>query len=433
MKKSLIFSSLTVAAILAGAGLNFHPVSAKTVTEKWGNAYTLEEVKTMYQEYKTKMTETCGEDDWACLRTFFDNMKAEDPKYGALNTYMSSPFYVTKIDPETGNLHLYYRDYSLNRHMMGMMREEEHHALTEMYIGWLEPDTSISKFPELITKDATNKNLHVIVRAEAEANGGFWFPSEKEVMISAPGADLPNNETRKIIFWLHMGSPSFFNNSDYSTCYETGYQPGMECRMLFTEDGGYIYLPYSTEEVSDPDVKSDDQTEDQTDDQTEGKTEDKTEDTETTTDPGDSDKDESDTETDAGTDKENDQIQDDQTQTDQQIVENNITNVTVAPSVIRETVFRDRYITIFKTVEEQGNKQEEDSSKKPDQTIQPESNKTQDSLSSSTSVDLPESGKYEKETIFPWWFIIVLAVVDAIIMWFFWPKREKSQKIAKKS
>ncbi len=400
MKKSLIFSFLAVAAILAGAGLNFHPVSAKTVTEKWGNAYTLEEVKAMHQEYKTKMTETCSEDDWTCLRTFFDTMKAEDPKYGALNTYMNIPFYITKIDPETGNLHLYYRDYSLNRHMIGRMREEEHYALTEMYIGWLDPGASISEFPRLITKDVTNKKLHVIVRAEAEANGGFWFPSEKEVMISAPGADLSNNETRRIIFWLHMGSSSFFNNSDYSTCYEAGYQSGMECRMLFTEDGEYIYLPYSTEEISDSGIKPDDQTEDQTDNQIDDQADVKTEDIETT---------------------------------GQQIVENNITNVTVTPSAIRETVFRDHYITVFKTVEEQGNKQEEDSSQKPDQTIQPKSSKTQDPLSSSTSVDLPESGKYEKETIFPWWFIIVLAVVDALIMWFFWPKHKKTQKSSEKS
>lgn len=393
----------------------------------------------MYQEYEAKMSATCDEDDWNCLRTFFDTMKAEDSKYGALNTYMNIPFYITKIDPETGNLHFYYRDYSLSRHMMGLMRKSERHALTEMYVGWLEPGTSISKFPELITKDVTNKNLHVIVRAEAEANGGFWFPSEKEVMMSAPGADLPNNETRKIIFWLHMGSPSFFNHSDYSTCYEAGYQPGMECRMMFTEDGGYIYLPYSTEETSDSDsdAKPDDQTEDQAEDKTDDagdKTddaEDKTDEkTDETTDPDDSDSDKSDTGTDAETDKENDQ-----TQTDQQIVENNITNVTVTPSVIRETVYRDRYITIFKTVEEQGDKQEEKSSKQSDQTIQSETEqqKTQPTPSSSTTVDLPESGKNEKETIFPWWFIIVLIVVDALIMWFFWPKRKKTQKTSEKS
>ena len=408
MKKSLIFSSLAVAAIFAGTSLNFHPVSAKTVTEKWGNTYTLEEVKVMYQEFRTKMIATCSEDDRTCLRTFFNTMKAEDPKYGALNTYINIPFYITKIDPETGNLHLYYRDHSLNRFKMGSMEEGEQHALTKMYIGWLEPDTNISEFPKLISKDATNEKLHVIVRAEAEANGGFWFPSEKEVMISAPGADLSNNETRKIIFWLHMGSASFFNNSDYSTCYEAGYQSGMECRMMFTEAGGYIYLPYSKEETSDPDVKPDGKIEDQT----EGKTDD----------------------TGDKTNEENEQAQDDQNQIDQQAVENNVTNVTATPSVIRETVYRDRYITIFKTVEEQGDKQEEGaSSQKPDQTIQPESSKTQDSLSSSTSVDLPESGKVEKETIFPWWFVIVLAVVDALIMWFFWPKHKKSQKTSEKS
>ena len=257
--KRVLLSTLVLAAVVSSVLATPKSASAIEETTEWGKLYTLEEVKEIFKEYDQIRDEAC-KDDSRCRRTFFRDFINENPKYAVLDRYLGSTFTITSINSETSSLKAYFRSLDLSTY--DRTGRERYNTIKELYLCWLDPDFVVSDFSRTIRQGIDDPGLHVILRAVATVNGGTWFPSDQEVEISAPGANLIDDTKHTIYYNAWFESGNFTNSADYSTCFESGYQSGMECQLRIKEDGDFIYLPYASKVEDDTTVTTEKSSED---------------------------------------------------------------------------------------------------------------------------------------------------------------------------
>ena len=242
--KRVLLSTLILATTVSPILATPRPASAIEETTEWGKLYTLEEVKEIYREYDQIRDETC-KDDSRCRITFFRDFINNNPKYAVLDRYIGSTFTITSVNPETNSLKAYFRSLDLSTY--DRMGRERYNTIKELYLCWLNPEFVVSNFARTMRQGIDDPSLHVILRAVATVEGGSWFPSDQEVEISAPGAKLIDDVKHTIYYNAWFESGNFTNSAEYSTCFEAGYQSGMECQLRIRENGDFIYLPYTIE------------------------------------------------------------------------------------------------------------------------------------------------------------------------------------------
>lgn len=242
--KRVLLSTLILATTVSPVLATPRPASAIEETTEWGKLFTLEEVKEIYKEYDQIRDESCKEDS-LCRMTFFRDFINDNHKYAVLDRYLGSTLTITSINPETNSVKVYFRSLDLSTY--DRMGRERYNTIRELYLCWLDPEFVVSNFSRTIREGINDPGLHVILRAVATVEGGSWFPSDQEVEISAPGARLIDDVKHTIYYNAWFESGNFTNSAEYSTCFEAGYQSGMECQLRIRENGDYIYLPYAIE------------------------------------------------------------------------------------------------------------------------------------------------------------------------------------------
>lgn len=240
---SLIISTLIMVA--SSCLLPETAVYASEYNAEWGELWTIDEARDFYYEVEAEKEATCG-DNLDCLRFYYYDLPMDNPRNAIAEIYRMTSFMITAVNPTENTLRAYFRDNDFMA--MEMDGEDVHYPMTELYIIWLDSsyDNYGVSYITAMRGDFLVDGMHPLYKATSELNGENWFPVEEEIEIVAPeGANLIDNESGRIDFYARFYPSSVLGGNNYSSCLQSAsYEPGMECRVMFKNDGSYFYIPY---------------------------------------------------------------------------------------------------------------------------------------------------------------------------------------------
>jgi len=247
------------------------------------------------------------------------------------------------------------------------------------------------------------------------------FPINTPIEVSFPNsAALTGNTRYQLQYKALFGTEGYTQGMySYSACYNsTDYSPEVGCHLFYNANGRFMFLPleiHATPEqylyITETEPTTDNPST-PTDEPTPGGDE-----TGTTTD----------TTNQSGSSEANESVN-----SASESLTSIMASAPKTTSYIENIVYRNRYLTLAKSTDDTstsssgGNTSNTSNSTENDA----ETRETIDKLSqitplSTASIDTPTSGQVEKEVIFPWWFLILIVICDALFIWLFWPRRQK--------
>lgn len=405
MRKSLpLLSTLILTA--GGLGLmNTSSVSAIVETPEGETLYTMEDVIAMNTEMNALISENCGTDLMDCGRDFFDSQTYTTPKYKALDYYLNSNILITSLTPSTGRLKIFYNNVD------GMMRwyGPSNRELISLHMGWseLSPEDTSATFvyaPALSELETVPDWYHFIYSSTPGVNDTTIIPQSETEIQSVTGS-MDNLATGGGIQFTTqeinggLSSGWFFVDSCFNSPY---YRDGLECRLTFTDNYRTKFIPYKNGVpvwLAPDDSVGD-----------------------TTTD---------------GTVTENNSTspstiahQSESASNDTQIIyvttTSSTSDVSTSPSTSTSTIpnyvayTTDSTTTPTTTDEKDMKKDSDNPDVKEEKSESPESN---------FSVPLSGEGQTTCATDFPWWFILLVLGIDAVIMFIIWPKTRQQKSV----
>lgn len=379
------------------------PVSAKEVkngVEYW----TVLEMREFMNEVDAEFASICGEDGFCKDELLYERAEA-DGKYRALETFEMEKLILSSINPSTNTVKLFYQDE--DRVFNYMHGHPKTNRIEDFYMLWVEEWlgnpyqngswlTYGERYPYFLGDAATVESAsHLMIDEDKDRNGADWFTSNIEREYAVTGSNLNDNTAQRFYYSLLESNGGRTNGvKDYHSCFkDTDYEPGMECRYLFGSDGVSRYFPFYPATVS-------------------ALVENNT------------------TPTSDANEKDDVKPLSDSNSTKNQTAPTQATNqAAISTQEPTSSKVDSQVATATKPVIVKSDSTEAQPQTATAQTISLTTSydSTKTSKPSTPGVTLPKSGSCEKETIFPWWFIILVLLCDAIIMWFFWPKKSEKR------
>lgn len=230
---------------------------ASAVVEKDDVLYwSFEEMMGLSIELDKAAEAVCGEDD-ECKEVYIYDQRwqSETPeKYKALEYFKSADrliFYA--INPTAEYLKIYYVDEDEVIKSAGTGPS----TIEEIYIAWVEdsvPDPRwqayrenghvIAPYVAEMRNHEMTAGTHKLYSGTATKFGENWFTPRVITTIDAPGSQLKDSQNHLIHFTV-IGSNNWdmLGATDYSRCFEEGYEEGMECRIMYSGVGWPVYFP----------------------------------------------------------------------------------------------------------------------------------------------------------------------------------------------
>lgn len=451
MKNKTLFSILTLIAFLPGAGLLTTPTFAE-VAPDGQEVWTVSDLLQYAPEAKAKREAVCGS-DIDCQRSVHEELFNSDLKYATLENFNTNSFILTAINPQAGTLRVVFHDEdAMMRFWFG---EEMHYPLTEAYIVWLEPDTERFPYVDYVKSGRAHDGMHVVYAADLNTEAPGWFPPNQEVEISAPNAQLELNTTGSLAYSMINEPMGGSGSMNYSSCLSSPYyQPGMECRLVFSKTNGLSsYQPFSLGTDNPGDNSTDEpgnNPTDEPDDPIDVPTDDPSSPTDLPDEPSipdvpngpndnpidvpsnpidnlDNSAIDSDNSASGATDDIISNFGNDTTLPDTGEPASH-TEPSVASSVETANISSAASFNVPTVAVTQAKLEPSSTtSEKQANTSFAESKSEFKTTNDDGAVTLPRAGAEcnQEKTIFPWWFIILVVVCDALLMWLFWPNRQK--------
>ncbi|MBR3157365.1 hypothetical protein IKF20_03020 [Candidatus Saccharibacteria bacterium] len=417
-QKILIIVAVLVSSIALGM-----PTSAKEV-RNGVDYWTVSEMREFMLETEAEFSTLCG-NDGNCKRDLLYERAETDHKYRALENFEMEKLILSSVNPSNNTIKVYYQDEDkMHSYMFGHQKTS---SIEDFYMLWVEEWlgnpfkngswlTYGERYPYFLGDAATVESAsHLMIDEDKERNGSEWFTPNIEREYLVKNSNLNDNTARMFYYSLLESNGGRTNGiKDYRSCFkDTDYEPGMECRYLFGSDGVSRYFPFNPESTATPTANTTEPSPEVTNDAVETN---------------------SDTKVDSPTNSSKEKI----TVKDSPTTNKKATDQATASvlSVVSKPVIVDSNKTPKtnqispKTAEPATSNSSQSaaiSSSQPSTTQDTPTadNAGNDAISSAPAIELPKSGGCEKETIFPWWFIILVTICDAIIMWFFWPKKSE--------
>lgn len=428
MKKPLSLSILSISLLASSLVPNL--AFATSDDEYW----TFEEMQRLNTEVQEELKNTCAStDDFMCSDSFFWRKADNDPMYKALMSYRANILTITAFDPERETMRFYYDLQSIPT-----WENPADPTLADLYVAQFETDHFQSGFYISLEKGKTVPYTNILLNKRKSLDDSDWLPSYTEVEFKTPGLSAAASMDPWVsMFYRTVSNVSYSIQLSVEECLTSpDYHSGMECRAVFTPSRT-VYLPF--------DVETETETEPETETETETESEIKDE---TGTSIGTEDVISADTDTDTEVDTEpktEPEAKNDDNSSASEIAEKTEVERAVTPSNIATTatntttsVPSTASATVASSASQAGRLvdayQPALAANTATDTSSPSEAAVDVSQPSQTTTNLPRlGGDCEQGSTFPWWFIALVLAGDAVIMWFFWPKREKTQKSAKKS
>ncbi len=394
MKKPLSLSILSVCWLIGSLVPNF--ASAASSEEYW----TLEEMQKLNTEVQAEIKTACADtDDFMCADSYLWSKADSDPIYRALMNYRAEYLMLTAFNPERETLKLFYDTQSIPAW------ENSDPTLSDLYIAQFEKGYFEGGFYIFLERGQEVPGTNILLNKRKSLDDSDWLPFYTEVEFDAPGLSAASSMRPEILlFYRTVSNVSYVLQFNIQSCLTSpDYQPGMECRAVFGASRTF-YLPFAVETGPEPEPET------ETEVETKTETELEPEESESPESESELEPETPETEPEQPTTEPNTEASDNSSASE--IAE----NTEVERASTNQPVLAASTTTTNATDETDAN----------DATATP--------LHANNTADLPQlGGNCEQGSTFPWWFIILVVACDAVIMWFFWPKREKTPKIAKKS
>lgn len=427
MKKPLSLSILSVFWLIGSLAPNF--ASAASSDKYW----MLEEMQTLNAEVQAEIKTTCADaEDFMCADSYLWQKANSDPAYSALMNYRANHLTVSAVNPERQTIKLYYDLYSIPAW------ETSDPTMSDLYISQFEADHFVSGFYLALERGEEIPYTTILLNKRKLIDDSDWLPFYTEVEFDTPGLSAGADADPILrLFYRTVSNVSYAIEFPFESCLTSSdYQPGMECRAVFSASRSF-YLPFAvenetevepepeTEPEPEPEIESESEAEPEVEPKTEAKTETELE-SET----------EIESEPELETDDSSASEITEKTEAEHAVATTNTTtDATTASGVTTSSAVSTPVSTTasysVSLVDANEPALAANTTTDTSQSLNPA---TDESQPSATATDLPRlGGDCERGSTFPWWFIVLVLACDALIMWFFWPKREKSSKIAKKS
>ena len=219
-KKTLIFISILILFSI----MLVPPVGAKNM-----RYYTIDELIKLSDEKSAKRDALCHE-DLLCEADFYMGIMMDDgPGVIATEMFEDFRFMITRINPEKETIYVLYHDESGIMRRFGSINRGE---MQNFSLSW-QDENGVSH--PLLTQNDIVPN--------------------QEVKIKIEGNKLSSNSSGRIYYDVTTENWHANNYYDYSNClHSPGYQPGMDCRYVFYEDGDRAYLPFPPDPDPEPEA-----------------------------------------------------------------------------------------------------------------------------------------------------------------------------------
>lgn len=428
----IYISALAVACV---ATIPSVPTSALYQDDQGANWWSVEELLQYADEVDAEEKTVCGDDIGCREELFYSKLDAHDQKYESLEVFRQQQFWVTSINPDMEKLDMIYFDQDPMLRRLGF---EEHDPLRYVYLSW-----SLSGKPHIrdvspdypLESQIDPEDTMVVYAGHDYQFGSEGFPVNEVFALPINHTNLSSN-TRGHLFANTYGH-SFYNAStgiNYASCLNSpDYISGESCDLMFSAEHGSRYFPHNL-------VKKPSSTEED-DHGNETLTPDSTSNSDSETQPSVLPSNEE-----TNSNQSSDQKPESNTNSEKASISKVVTDSDNTKKGSQSQTDSSPQAQILARV---GSSQVELSSVSSDSQIVADNNwhnnteeagfveakSTNDTAEplAESAVELPAAGglgdKCKKEIIFPWWFILLILIADALILWLFWPKnRKKAQE-----
>lgn len=253
----LLLSSILTLGLMGLFALSSPPASAKEVKD--GISYWS---VTEMADFKTALDaeeQAICEDDYECRENLHYKRLDLGGQYMALEVFEMERFIVSSINPGAEIIKLYYQDE--DRMLSRIYGYPVQIGVKDFYLLWVEESIGNpveqggwlmygQRYPYFLgEKSAVEAATHILVDENQTTSGYGWFTPNEEREYSVAGSELINDTAHMLYFSL-LGTDNGRMDGlrDYSSCFEPsqGYQVGMECKAMFGEDGVIAYFPTGT-------------------------------------------------------------------------------------------------------------------------------------------------------------------------------------------
>ena len=254
MKKLLLLSSTFSLVFMGLVFSSSPPASAKEVKDGI-NYWSLTEMADFKTAIDAEDEIVCA-DDYACREDLHFRRLDTGGQYWALEVFEMERFIVSSINPSTDTIKLYYQDE--DKMLSRIYGYPMQIGVKDFYLLWVEEGLGDpfsqggwlmygQRYPYFLgDKETVEAATHILIDENQTTSGYGWFTPNEEREYSVAGGNLANNTTHAFYFSL-LGTDNGRMDGirDYSSCFEAslGYQDGMECKIMFGEDGMTTYLP----------------------------------------------------------------------------------------------------------------------------------------------------------------------------------------------
>ncbi len=441
MKKPLSLSILSAFWLVGSLVPNF--ASAASSDTYW----TLEEMQKLNAEVTAEIKTACADtEDFMCADSYLWRKASSDPAYSALMNYRAYNVMISAANPERQTLKLYYDLQSLPTW------ETSDPTLSDLYVAQFEEGHFEGGFYLFLERGEEAPYTNILLNKRKSVDDSDWLPFYTEVEFDAPGLSASADMSSILmLFYRTVSNISYSFDFPLESCLTSpDYQPGMECRAVFSASRRF-YLPFAveteaeveTEVEVEPEVEpeitpeveqetepEESETKPEIEQEVETEPEVEPEPEQSDLEPGNTDDVENAETTDSSASKITEKTEVERAATPSDITAAATKTTTSTPLATSATVATSapQADTLADTNQPAlASDTTTDASSQSDATADV-------SQPSQTATDLPRlGGNCEQGSTFPWWFIMLVLACDAVIMWFFWPKREKTQKNTKKS
>lgn len=270
-KIPLLLSTLIIGGTYFGGELSAAPstyaydVSASAVessllpagTEIDGMRYwSVSEMQQASELINAKREEFCAGDQMCMEELPWQQMEELGGIYFALDPFDNIQFMLTSINPSQNKVKFLYHDE--DRMLSRMFGEKVRHNISLVYALWVDeslgdPTVSMNwlayekRAPyHLGSVEEVEAATHLIFDESESELGVGWFTPNIEHEYQVSDGNLADNTKSWLYYTLVTDEGGHtLGTIDYSSCINSpDYTDGMECRMMYREDGLYTYIPF---------------------------------------------------------------------------------------------------------------------------------------------------------------------------------------------
>ena len=238
MKKKPFLSLLSL-ILISSIGFSA-PTFAKTIQGTSKKFWTIPELIELKEENDRERELACNGNS-ECEENLYYSLLEQGGIYSAIDNFSNMHLLITSINPSASTVRVLFHD-KVPMDYIG--NEVEPAVLDEIFIAWFsrEPDM----FNNYYAKYGRYKMEKYFLFSDSASNRGRgWFPPNQEVELPIDHADALLRSPHYIFFTMEGEHTSVSGMHDYSNCVESPFfEEGMECRMIFDDEGGFDFLPF---------------------------------------------------------------------------------------------------------------------------------------------------------------------------------------------